>query len=81
MQVALSIMPGPPGVLKEGALAPVRPLLPKFTLEEIEQGILKEVDDLHREGVTAFKDTATPEQWKALQELNINPEKMDPAKA
>jgi predicted amidohydrolase YtcJ len=58
------------GVLKEGALAPIDALLPKFTLEETERGILKEIDDLHREGVTAFKDTARPEQWKALQELN-----------
>jgi predicted amidohydrolase YtcJ len=58
------------GVLKEGALAPVRSLVPKFTEEQIEQGILKEIDDLHREGVTAFKDTATPDQWKALHELN-----------
>ncbi len=58
------------GVLKEGALTPVYALLPKFTTEEIERGILKEVDDLHHEGVTAFKDTARPEQWQALHELN-----------
>lgn len=58
------------GVLKEGALMPIYALVPKFTLEEIEQGILKEVDDLHREGVTAFKDTSRPEQWEALHELN-----------
>jgi predicted amidohydrolase YtcJ len=58
------------GVLKEGALTPVRGLVPKFTREQIEQGILKEIGDLHREGVTAFKDTATPDQWAALHELN-----------
>jgi predicted amidohydrolase YtcJ len=58
------------GVLQEGALTPVRSMLPKFTTEQIERGILMEIDDLHREGVTAFKDTATPDQWKALHELN-----------
>ncbi|MFZ0289257.1 MAG: amidohydrolase [Candidatus Sulfotelmatobacter sp.] len=58
------------GVLKEGALTPVYGMVPKFTIEQIEQGILKEIDDLHREGVTAFKDTARPDQWKALHELN-----------
>ena len=58
------------GVLKEGAFTPVYALIPKFTLDEIEQGILKEIDDLHREGVTAFKDTATPRQWEALHALN-----------
>jgi len=58
------------GVLKEGALRPVYAIVPKYTLGEIEQGILKEVDDLHREGVTAFKDTARSEQWQVLHELN-----------
>jgi predicted amidohydrolase YtcJ len=58
------------GVLREGALTPVRGMVPKFTTEQIEQGILMEIDNLHREGVTAFKDTAGPEEWKALHELN-----------
>jgi predicted amidohydrolase YtcJ len=58
------------GVLKEGAIAPIRLLLPPFTKDQIKQGILKEIDDLHREGVTAFKDTARPLQWSALHELN-----------
>jgi predicted amidohydrolase YtcJ len=58
------------GVLKEGAQGPVRALLPKFTTEQIEMGILKEIEDLHREGVTAFKDTATQAQWLALRNLN-----------
>jgi predicted amidohydrolase YtcJ len=58
------------GVMKEGALMRVRAMVPKFTTEQIEQGILKEIDDLHGEGVTAFKDTATPDQWKALHDLN-----------
>ena len=58
------------GVLKEAAQAPIRALTPRFTQDQIKQGILKEIDDLHREGVTAFKDTARLAQWSALQELN-----------
>lgn len=58
------------GVLKEGALGPIGRLLPRFTQAQIAQGILKEIDDLHREGVTAFKDTATPAEWSALSSLN-----------
>ena len=58
------------GVLKEGALVQVLPLIPPFTPDQIKQGILKEIEDLHREGVTAFKDTAKPAQWDALHELN-----------
>ncbi len=58
------------GVLKEGALYPVFALIPKFTVEEMKAGILKEVEDLHREGVTAFKDTAGGAQWEALRQLN-----------
>ncbi len=58
------------GVLKEGALEPIRSLIPQFSVEQIKQGILKEIEDLHREGVTAFKDTAAPPQWEALRQLN-----------
>ena len=58
------------GVLKEGALSPVFALIPKFSVEEMKAGILKEIEDLHREGVTAFKDTAHGEQWEALRQLN-----------
>ena len=57
------------GVLKEGALFPVFALIPKFSVEEMKAGILKEIEDLHREGVTAFKDTARGEQWEALRQL------------
>ena len=45
-------------------------LLPKFTTEQIKLGILKEIDDLHAQGVTAFKDTATGAEWEALRQLN-----------
>jgi hypothetical protein len=58
------------GVLKEGASFAIGPLVPKFSQEQFEEGILKEIDDLHREGVTSFKDTATPIQWAALKHLN-----------
>lgn len=58
------------GVLKEGAMGPVRALLPPFTPEQIREGILQQIANLHREGVTAFKDTATPAQWSALHSLN-----------
>lgn len=58
------------GVLKEGAMAPIRALVPPFTQDQIKQGILKEVEDLHREGVTAFKDTGKAAQWSALHALN-----------
>jgi predicted amidohydrolase YtcJ len=37
------------GVLKEGALQPVRALLPEFTAEQVKKGILKEIVDLHSE--------------------------------
>ncbi len=57
------------GVLKEAARAPISALLPQFTQDEIKQGILKEMDDLHREGVTGFKDTLTGTQWTALEDL------------
>ena len=60
----------PIGILKEGALAPIRALIPPFTAEQIKQGILKEIDDLHREGVTAFKGTAGLAQRSALHALN-----------
>ena len=58
------------GVLEEGAQASVQPLIPRPTADQIRQGVLKEIDDLHREGVTGFKDTATMAQWDVLDELN-----------
>lgn len=58
------------GVLEESARGQLFQLLPKFTTEQIKLGVLKEIDDLHQQGVTAFKDTATPAQWEALHQLN-----------
>jgi predicted amidohydrolase YtcJ len=46
----------PSGVLKEAAMDPVLNLLPPPTPEEQRKGILKSIDTLHREGITAVKD-------------------------
>jgi predicted amidohydrolase YtcJ len=46
----------PTGVLKEAAMDAVLNLLPPPTPEEQRKGILKSIDTLHREGVTAVKD-------------------------
>ncbi len=46
----------PTGVLKEAAMDAVLGLLPPPTPEEQRKGILKSIDTLHREGVTAVKD-------------------------
>jgi predicted amidohydrolase YtcJ len=46
----------PTGVLKEAAMDAVLNLLPPPTPEEQRKGILKSIDTLHREGITAVKD-------------------------
>ncbi|HMA00031.1 MAG TPA: amidohydrolase [Steroidobacteraceae bacterium] len=46
----------PTGVLKEAAMDAVLTLLPPPTPEEQRNGILKSIDTLHREGITAVKD-------------------------
>jgi predicted amidohydrolase YtcJ len=46
----------PSGVLKEAAMDAVLNLLPPPTPEEQRKGILKSIDTLHREGITAVKD-------------------------
>jgi predicted amidohydrolase YtcJ len=46
----------PTGVLKEAAMDAVLDLLPPPTPEEQRKGILKSIDTLHREGITAVKD-------------------------
>jgi predicted amidohydrolase YtcJ len=58
------------GVLKEDASQPVRALIPPAAPEQIRAGILKEAADLHAEGVTAVKDTASARVWEAYRELN-----------
>ena len=60
----------PTGVLKEAALNLVDRLIPAPTPEQRETAILHMVDELHREGMTAFKDPdITAEDWAAYQSL------------
>jgi predicted amidohydrolase YtcJ len=60
----------PTGVLKEAAMDAVLNLLPPPTPEEQRKGILKSIDTLHREGMTAVKDPdiARP-VWDAYLQL------------
>ena len=46
----------PTGVLKEAAMDAVVRLIPPDTPEQIRNGILRMIDTLHREGMTAVKD-------------------------
>ena len=46
----------PTGVLKEAAMDAVIRLIPSNTPEQIRNGILRMIDTLHREGMTAVKD-------------------------
>ena len=56
----------PTGVLKEAAQAAVVDLIPPPTPEQQRAGILKSLDDLHREGMTAVKDPSiTRPVWDA----------------
>jgi predicted amidohydrolase YtcJ len=48
----------PTGVLKESAMDAVLGLIPPPTAQQQRDGILKSIDDLHREGITAVKDPA-----------------------
>jgi predicted amidohydrolase YtcJ len=60
----------PTGVLKEAAMDAVLNLLPPPTAEQQRAGILKSIEILHREGMTAVKDPAIGRPvWDAYQEL------------
>jgi predicted amidohydrolase YtcJ len=60
----------PTGVLKESAMDAVRKLIPPPTPEQIRNGILRMIDTMHREGMTAVKDPAIdPPVWDAYHEL------------
>jgi predicted amidohydrolase YtcJ len=60
----------PTGVLKESAMDPVLGLIPPPTAQQQRAGILKSIDDLHREGITAVKDPSIGQPvWDAYQEL------------
>jgi predicted amidohydrolase YtcJ len=60
----------PSGVLKEAAKDAVLELIPPPTAQQQRDGILKSIDDLHREGMTAVKDPAIGQPvWDAYREL------------
>jgi predicted amidohydrolase YtcJ len=60
----------PSGVLKEAAKDAVLDLIPAPTAQQQRDGILKSIDDLHREGMTAVKDPAIGQPvWDAYREL------------
>jgi predicted amidohydrolase YtcJ len=60
----------PTGVLKESAKDAVIDLIPPPTAQQQRDGILKSIDDMHREGITAVKDPAIGQAvWDAYREL------------
>src|SRR5277367_6391637 len=60
----------PTGVLKESAKDAVLDLIPPPTAGQQRDGILKSIDDLHREGITAVKDPEIGQPiWDAYAEL------------
>jgi predicted amidohydrolase YtcJ len=60
----------PTGVLKESAMDAVLVLIPPPTPEQWRNGILRMVDTLHREGMTAVKDPdIEPPIWDAYRQL------------
>jgi predicted amidohydrolase YtcJ len=60
----------PTGVLKEAAMDAVLALVPTPTPEEQRKGILKSIDTLHREGITAVKDPSIAQPvWDAYASL------------
>jgi predicted amidohydrolase YtcJ len=60
----------PTGVLKEAAMDPVLKLIPDPTPEQLRNGILRMVDTLHREGMTAVKDPDIGQPtWDAYRQL------------
>jgi predicted amidohydrolase YtcJ len=60
----------PTGVLKESAMDAVVALIPPPTPEQWQKGILRMVDTLHREGMTAVKDPDIhPPIWDAYRQL------------
>jgi predicted amidohydrolase YtcJ len=61
----------PTGVLKEGAQAAVKSVIPPNTVTEEMHGILASIDEMHREGMTGVKDPAVnPVQWEAYESLD-----------
>jgi predicted amidohydrolase YtcJ len=62
----------PTGVLKESAMTLVENLIPPKTTEQRERSILHMVEQLHQEGMTAYKDPAIDgADWDAYQDLAV----------
>ena len=60
----------PTGVLKESAQDAVVALIPPPTAQQQRNGILRSIDDMHREGMTAVKDPAIGQPvWDAYRGL------------
>ena len=60
----------PTGVLKESAMDAVQKLIPPPTPEQLRNGILRMVDTMHREGMTAVKDPSIEQPiWDAYRQL------------
>jgi predicted amidohydrolase YtcJ len=60
----------PTGVLKESAMDAIHGLIPPPTPQQQRDGILKSIDDLHREGMTAVKDPDIRQPvWDAYSQL------------
>jgi predicted amidohydrolase YtcJ len=57
------------GVLKEQANVAMIAIIPPPSMDHRKQGILKSIDNLHREGMTSIKDIGGPRTWTAYQEL------------
>ena len=57
------------GVLKEQANVAVSAIIPPPSMDHRKQGILKSIDNLHREGMTSIKEIGNPRTWTAYQEL------------
>jgi predicted amidohydrolase YtcJ len=58
------------GVLKEAANTRMGAMVPQPTYEQIRNGILHEIEGLHREGMTAIKDIGSPATWEAYSQLH-----------
>ncbi len=60
----------PTGVLKESAQGLVTRLIPDFTLEQKQRGIVKIVEEFNKEGMTAVKDAGVGEEkWQAYRNV------------
>jgi predicted amidohydrolase YtcJ len=60
----------PTGVLKESAMNAVHKLIPPPTPQQRRDGILKSIEDLHSEGMTAVKDPLISQPiWDAYSQL------------